>query len=296
MLQFLSESEMNDDGLSRATKILQEQRQTLKISMSKPQIQFILYETHSIVGAENDEMVHEAKEYINRKAYDKHTIKAQKERERLEQLEKEKENMPGIPGEKKDPKKDAKGSKKDGKGKSVGSMESLDDIDEVQKKDEPLEVIVPDTDIYEVCQIPDFCMNKDNCILASKEGCFLSLIRRKEIIRMDSKYLIQIAELRGIFGDKDRPKKVKSKAQLRAEKKQEAALKAAREAQERKLNKKSVSSNIDKILERLLKPTQSTIIRLTRDEIWRRKYHISGLRYSFVFPPRCARKMTLVFL
>lgn len=77
---------------------------------------------------------------------------------------------------------------------------------------------------------------------------------------------------------------------MRAEKKQEAAIKAAREELERQKEKKAAPSNVDKIMERLLKPTQSTIIRLTRDEIWRRKYHIMALRYSFVFPPRCARK------
>lgn len=305
MLQFLSESEMNEDGLTRATKILNEQRETLKSAMSKPQIQFILYETHSIVRAENEDMVEKAMEYVNRKAFDKHLVKAQKERERLEQLEREKENMPGIPGEKKDTKKDGKsggGSKKggknaDGKSNMNASNESLDEIEGGEaklKKDEPLEVKVPDTDIFEVCQLPDFCLNKDNCVAEGKEGCFLSLIRRKEIIRMDSKYLIQIAELRGIFGDKDRPKKTKSKAQLRAEKKQEQAIRAAREALERQKEKKAATSNVDKIMERLLKPTQSTIIRITRDEIWRRKYHIMALRYSFVFPPRCARKITLI--
>lgn len=304
MLQFLSESEMNDEGQSRATNILKEQRETLKCAMSKPQIQFILYETHSIVEAENEEMVRTSMEYVNRKAFDKHMIKAQKERERLEQLEREKENMPGIPGEKKD-KKDAKGGSrkgiKDGKMNAGESSESINEIeggdDQTKfKKDEPLEVKVPDTDAFEIFQLPDFCLNKDNCVQKRSEGCFLSLIRRKEIIRMDSKYLIQIAELRGIFGDKDRPKKTKSKAQLRAEKKQEQAMRAAREASERQKSEKAVSSNVDKILERLLKPTQSTIIRLTRDEIWRRKYHFMALRYSFVFPPRCASKIMIFYL
>lgn len=311
MLQFLSESEMTDDGQSRATKILREQRETLKCSMSKPQIQFILYETHSIVEAENEDMVQHAMEYVNRKAYDKHFIKAQKERERLEQLEKEKENMPGIPTahREREPKKDSKSGKK-AKGneqsasvkintnksdmKSGDSTESIDAIDSANeeikfKKDEPLEVKVPLTDLFEVQKLPDFCINRDNCVLKRSEGCFLSLLKRKEIIRMDSKYLIQIAELRGIFGDKDRPKKVKSKAQLRAEKKQEAAMKAAREALERQKIEKTNPSNIDKVVERLLKPTQATIIRITRDEIWRRKYHIMTLRYSQLFPPRCAR-------
>lgn len=298
MLQFLSESEMNDDGLTRATKILKEQRDTIKSAMSKPQIQFILYETHSIVRAENEDMVQKAMDYVNRKALDKHTVKAQKERERLEQIEREKENMPSIPGEKKEAKKDGKGGKKveikkgEGKNNMGASNESLDEIDGgdgAAKKDEPIEVKVPDTDLFEVCQLPDFCLNKDNCVADAKDGCFLSLLRRKEIIRMDSKYLIQIAELRGIFG-KEGPKKTKSKAQMRAEKKQEAAIKAAREALERQKEKKAAPSNVDKIMERLLKPTQSTIIRLSRDEIWRRKYNLMALRYSFVFPPRCARK------
>lgn len=117
----------------------------------------------------------------------------------------------------------------------------------------------------------------------------MSLLKRKEIVRMDSKYLIQIAELRGIFGDKDKPKKTKSKAQLRAEKKQEAAMKKAREALERQKIEKFNPSNLDKIVERLLKPTQATIIRITRDEIWRRKYHVMTLISSSLFPPRCAR-------
>jgi hypothetical protein len=177
--------------------------------------------------------------------------------------------------------------------KGTGSTESIDAIEhdegKVNKRDEPLEVVVPETDLFELQKLPDFCQNRDDCVSKRTEGCFLSLLKRKEIIRMDSKYLIQIAELRGIFGDKDRPKKTKSKAQMRAEKKQEMAMKAAREAAERQKIEKTNASNVDKVLERLLKPTQATIIRLTRDEIWRRKYHIMALRYNQLFPPRCAR-------
>ena len=307
MLQFLSESEMNDDGQLRAAKILEEQRESLKSAMSKPQIQFILYETHSIVEAENEDMVHRAMEYVNRKARDKHVLKAQKEKERLEQLEKEKENMPGIPSSHREPKKErTKKAKSPEQTASVkinlnklraamksgsSSQESLDTVldDEPNTKDQPREVRVPQTDLYENSPIPDFCKNKDNCIMKRSDGCFLSLLKRREIVRMDSKYLIQIAELRGIFGDKDKPKKSKSNAQMRAEKKQEAAMKKAREALERQKIEKFNPSNIDKVVERLLKPTQATIIRITRDEIWRRKYHITTLRYNQLFPPRCAR-------
>lgn len=313
MLQFLSESEMSDDGQVRAAKILEEQREALKSAMSKPQIQFILYETHSVVEAENEDMVKNATEYVNRKARDKHVLKAQKEKDRLEQLEKEKENMPGIPSSHREPKKDAKAKKKPpdqqpkeqqssvkiklnklkSSIKKESSTESVEGTvgadEELDAKSEPSEVRVPQTDVFEVSQIPDFCLNKDNCVMKRADGCFLSLIKRKELVRMDSKYLIQIAELRGIFGDKDKPKKTKSKAQLRAEKKQEIAMKKAREALERQKIEKFNPSNMDKIVERLLKPTQATIIRFTRDEIWRRKYHIMTLRYNQFFPPRCAR-------
>lgn len=295
---------MNDDGQLRAAKILEEQRDALKAAMSKPQVQFILYETHSIVEAENEDMVRNAMEYVNRKAHDKHVLKAKKEQERLEQLEKEKENMPGIPTAHREPKKKGKPdlvaatssslvkvnlNKLKAAVKPESDEEEEEDEEEVKTKVDPREVITPETDIFEVSPIPDFCLNKDNCIMNRSEGCFLSLLKRKEIVRMDSKYLIQIAELRGIFGDKDKPKKSKSKAQMRAEKKQEAALKKAREALERQKIEKFNPSNIDKVVERLLRPTQATIIRITRDEIWRRRYHIMTLRYNQLFPPRCAR-------
>lgn len=130
-------------------------------------------------------------------------------------------------------------------------------------------------------------MNKDNCVIQRNEGCFLALLKRKEIVRMDSKYLIQIAELRGIFGDKDKPKVTKSKAQIRAERKNDE--RSAKEAFDRQKVEIYNTGNIDKIIDRLLKPTQATIIRITRDEIWRQNFHILTLSYAKMFPPRCAR-------
>lgn len=316
MLQFLSESEMNEAGQSRASRILAEQRESLKESMSKPQIQFILYETHSQVEAENHDMVQSAMEFVNRKAYDKHFLRAQKERDRAEQLQREKESIPGIL---RDKRVDATASAADSKLKvidekptksvrinlnkfksaahrtSMSSTESLSLLPTAHinvsqdEENEPLIVDIPPTDLYENSTIPDFCLNRDNCITDKTSGCFLSLIRRKEIVKMNSKYLIQVAELRGIFGDKDKPKLAKSKAQLRAERKQEIAANKAREALELKRLEKHCRSNVDKVIERLLKPTQATIIRFTRDEIWRRRYHVMTLRYNQLFPPRCAR-------
>ncbi|KAK3914668.1 Putative methyltransferase NSUN7 [Frankliniella fusca] len=48
--------------------------------------------------------------------------------------------------------------------------------------------------------LPDMCPHSDSCLTTSEEGCFLALIKRKEIVRMDANYMIKMAEARGLFG------------------------------------------------------------------------------------------------
>lgn len=84
MLEVLTESEMSDDGKKRVAQILEEQRESLRLSMSRPQVQFCLYETHSIVDAENQNMVKLAMDDINRSAHNKH-IRLFREKKRLEE-------------------------------------------------------------------------------------------------------------------------------------------------------------------------------------------------------------------
>ncbi len=84
MLEVLTESEMSDDGKKRVSQILEEQRESLRLSMSRPQVQFCLYETHSIVDAENQDMVKLAMDDINRSAHNKH-IRLFREKRKLEE-------------------------------------------------------------------------------------------------------------------------------------------------------------------------------------------------------------------
>lgn len=72
MLEMLTESEMNDKGKNRVTKILEEQIESLVLSMTIPQVQLLIYETHSIVDAENSGMVKQAISRINNLAKMKH--------------------------------------------------------------------------------------------------------------------------------------------------------------------------------------------------------------------------------
>lgn len=85
MLEVLTESEMSDSGKERVAKILEEQRESLRLAMSRPQVQFILYGTHSTVSTENDVMVKLAIETVNQVALARH-IKIFKEKKRLEAL------------------------------------------------------------------------------------------------------------------------------------------------------------------------------------------------------------------
>lgn len=85
MLEVLTESEMSESGKERVAKILEEQRESLRLAMSRPQVQFILYGTHSMVETENKVMVNMAIESVNRIVYARH-VKIYKEKKRLEVL------------------------------------------------------------------------------------------------------------------------------------------------------------------------------------------------------------------
>lgn len=107
MLEVLTESEMSESGKERVAKILEEQRESLRLAMSRPQVQFILYGTHSIVETENKVMVNLAVESVNRAAHARH-VKIYREKKRLEALAEldglnaeQLEKLQGIPSSKK---------------------------------------------------------------------------------------------------------------------------------------------------------------------------------------------------
>lgn len=60
---------------------------------------------------------------------------------------------------------------------------------------------VPKTDLFEIIDIPDMCLHQNKCLSAKANGCYLSLIKRKKVTRLDAKQLIIMAENRKLFGD-----------------------------------------------------------------------------------------------
>lgn len=215
MLEVLTESEVSDEGKQRVGCILEEQLLTLTMSMSRPQIQFVLYQTHSIVGTENEDMVQHVLGVINRLALEKHR-QAYREVKRLEAIaEAEAANIPAAAMSKESPRKKDKLAAED-KHKSQPELNAkpgeppapnvqLPRVDSIDL------IVTPDIDEFVQDTVPDICINQDNCIQQLATGSYLALVRRKTLTQLNEKYLIRMAERRGLFGKPERDK-TKSRA------------------------------------------------------------------------------------
>ncbi|XP_034110941.1 uncharacterized protein LOC117572318 [Drosophila albomicans] len=215
MLEVLTESEVSDEGKQRVGCILEEQLLTLTMTMSRPQVQFVLYQTHSIVTTENEDMVKHVLQVINKLALEKHR-QAYREVKRLEAIaEAEAANIPAAAMSKESPRKKEKLSAED-KRKSQPELPAkpgesgavpvvpLPRVDSIDL------ICTPDIDEFVLDIVPDICINQDNCIAHQSTGSFLSLIRRKSLTQLNEKYLISMAERRGLFGkpaDRDKSRK-----------------------------------------------------------------------------------------
>lgn len=250
MLESMTDSNIGEDGQKRVVQILETQRETLRISMSRPQIQFVLYLTHSIVGAENQDMVERTIADVNRNAFEKH-LAAYKERKRLEAIQEA--ELAAIPAA-------AKGNvspRKPKEEKPVGDLveEKVKEVvyDKAGNADYSQVITVPKTDQFEVSRIPDVCLNQDQCLDMASFGCFMALLQRKQITKLDAKYLIRMAEARGLFG--------------KAEKLKIAKLKASLKKQDKPRNKSGSKAgsprkrDLSSLIDRINVPTQSSYIR-----------------------------------
>ncbi|XP_047023657.1 uncharacterized protein LOC124632743 [Helicoverpa zea] len=260
MLEILTESEIDVNGKARVQSILEEQKKTLRSLMSKPQIQLILYETHSALEAENQAQITRAVAEANRLARERHALLKKKPRQPSPQkqataqptnetvvinesvvtaetkpahestttldtvsrsdldkteddtsvsecsqtkppcgsrpstakkpstvvLKKQTENLEVVsrPGT--------------NKARPIPVMPSYD-IPRDPDKDSP-DVVVPSCDLFEIRNLPNLGNGLDINYILDRDGCYLGLIQRKEITRLDAKFMIRVAEDRGLFG------------------------------------------------------------------------------------------------
>ncbi|XP_058457188.1 uncharacterized protein LOC131434471 isoform X2 [Malaya genurostris] len=265
MLEILSESEMTEESKQRVSKLLVEQRETLKHCMSRPQVQIILYQTHSIVQTENEIMVEKVIEYVNQRVYDLH-LQAAKDRELAALAEAAGNQLVNRLLGRQDTIKTCKSEE------YCDNQSEDDDF----RKPSIEDVEVPLSDQFETIEIPDFCPYRDSCLSFADDGLFLSLIKRKEVIRLDSKYLIKIAEVRGIFGDTSCNTECRTNVKVtkRQDKKPDDREKMELESDKRRLKRRS--SNMDSLISRLNTPTQASL---------KRGHHhrVSSMEHKFMY-------------
>ncbi|CAH0629027.1 unnamed protein product [Chrysodeixis includens] len=267
MLEILTESEIDSNGKARVQSILEEQKKTLRSLMSKPQIQLILYETHSALEAENQAQVTRAVAEANRLARERHALLKRKHRTPSPQkpipepvaptepvaqnetivmddhspsttsientlshsdFDRDDEQLDDISICESSPTRPLSGSRP-----STARVKSTDSflkkqVDSVETsssrpgtnrarpipemptqpsfvipsdpdKDSP-DVVVPSCDLFEVRTLPNLGNGLDINYILDRDGCYLGLIQRKEITRLDAKFMIRVAEDRGLFG------------------------------------------------------------------------------------------------
>ncbi|XP_075972716.1 uncharacterized protein LOC142974335 [Anticarsia gemmatalis] len=257
MLEVLTESEMDTNGRARVQLILEEQKKTLKTLMSKPQIQLILYETHSALEAENQAQVTRAVAEANRLARERHMLLKKKHRHPSPQKQATIVNDAAVTesttsldnttarSDEKEEQEDVSmsdtpttarpmsssrpstaatrpGTARTNKTHSADVLrkhaDSLDtqsrpgttkarpipempgaDFPHDPDKDNP-GIFVPNCDLFEVRTLPNLGNGLDINYILDRDGCYLGLIQRKEITRLDAKYMIRVAEERGLFG------------------------------------------------------------------------------------------------
>ncbi|XP_053954013.1 uncharacterized protein LOC128860477 [Anastrepha ludens] len=262
MLEVLTESEISEDGKRRVSLILEEQLLTLQMAMSRPQIQFLLYQTHSIVSSENQDMVNYAVKLVNETSLRKHQS-AYREKKRLEALaEAEAANIPSAAMG--SPRKRTTNTQVEEKVKTptateVGTLKTENPAEENVEPDDTVgNVALPDIDEFTCEDIPDICINQDNCMKQHSTGCYISLIKRAKITQLNAKYLIKMAEARGLFFTAE-----KSPApRVKGIKAQDTNLEPTVQNDYLNNHREKKYINVDNLISRLMRDTNSSLNRI----------------------------------
>ncbi|KAE8746505.1 hypothetical protein FOCC_FOCC006739 [Frankliniella occidentalis] len=117
MLHQLTESGGGGGGAGSCTAgsaMLQEQAATLRLAMAKPQVQFVVYETHSVYSVENERLVRRLVREMNALARDRHAEEQRRAAWLASLAAQAEQNVPGMAqGEKRERAKKDKADKAD---------------------------------------------------------------------------------------------------------------------------------------------------------------------------------------
>ncbi|KAL6423142.1 hypothetical protein ACFW04_010079 [Cataglyphis niger] len=203
----LLESLTNDltGEMKQPRALLAEQFATLKYALTRPNIQFLIYEVHTILPSETTEMIRQVIEYANRIATEKYI----------------REHPPKRKTASKDD--SGKGSKiiRQANRQEQSQMQheqaiSIKQEQEEEEEDEAslatTDIRIPDSDLFELGSIDEIYGEASKRTL--NPGCFVAIIKRKEMMQFDSLFMIKVAESKGLFGDPDKERNLKQKVEV----------------------------------------------------------------------------------
>ncbi|XP_076248966.1 uncharacterized protein LOC143188523 [Calliopsis andreniformis] len=205
--------------------LLADQMSTLKYALTRPNVQFLIYEAHTILPSETTEMVRQVVDYANRMALEKHIRDHPSKKKLL---------------------KEGKESSKPGK------QEKIDESVEDGVLTIHSNVTVPDSDLFEIGSID--VIYGENASRMLDPGCFLAVIKRKEMMQFDSLFMIKVAESKGLFGDPDEQRQKREPVLL------DRALQRSTQAEPRKRAKRFKVE-----IDRLMAHTHSSLTRTTKE-------------------------------
>ncbi|XP_059481612.1 putative methyltransferase NSUN7 isoform X2 [Neocloeon triangulifer] len=169
----------------RQETLEEEQRATLRLALSAPQLQVVVFESHSILPQETRQLLIDEMEAANEAAREK--VATAPSLVRAHSFGEESVIFDRDPDE--------------------GSMTT-----ELMTARSNSTITVPATDLFEIAplqpkkrhEIENEEDEADMCPSLQEDGCFLALLKRQEITRLDAQYMIQIAESRGLFGGRSK--------------------------------------------------------------------------------------------
>ncbi|KAI4488310.1 hypothetical protein M0804_005158 [Polistes exclamans] len=193
-----------DDELSKTRAVLTEQLTTLKYALTRPNVQFLIYEVHTVLPAETTKMVQQVVDYANQLATEKYIHECLPKKKVVLKEKQGKNNITKMSTKQSLRAKSHSKNEQQFEETSITDSCHADKVNE-HEEDEILSsktcrnIDVPKSDLFEIRSFEE--IYNRNSTKTLEPGCFMAVIKRKEMMQFDSLFMIKVAESKGLFGD-----------------------------------------------------------------------------------------------
>ncbi|XP_015171449.1 PREDICTED: uncharacterized protein LOC107063843 [Polistes dominula] len=193
-----------DDELSKTHAVLTEQLTTLKYALTRPNVQFLIYEVHTVLPAETTKMVQQVVDYANQLATEKYIHECLPKKKIVLKEKQGQNNITKMSTKQFLRGKNHSKDEEQFKETSITDSCHADKVnqheeDEILSSKTYCNINVPKSDLFEVRSFDEIYGRNSTKIL--EPGCFMAVIKRKEMMQFDSLFMIKVAESKGLFGD-----------------------------------------------------------------------------------------------